>query len=131
MNYLSLMKHQTTMKKLIVILFAVVAACSAPENKNKFIAKDLPQGVEVYGFNETFDKPYGKYALHFYLKNTTGQKLESAQVSGQLFIDGKVEGEPIGGPGRALDHLDSAVVSFAWVLPTKVPDSVVFKFSNQ
>lgn len=113
------------MKKLIAILLIAIG-CSSGETSNKFITSAMPAGIEVYGFNEQFDKPYGKYALHFYLKNTTGQRLDNTQVNGKLYINGKVEGEPIAGPGRALQGLDSAVVSFAWILPNQVPDSIVF-----
>jgi hypothetical protein len=96
--------------------------------REKYIASKLPEGVTVYGFNETFDKPYGKYDLSFTLKNSTNKKIEYPQIDVDLYVDGKLEGTATGGPGKLLENGDIGTVSISWILPKKVPDSVVFKW---
>lgn len=94
----------------------------------RFITDQLPKGVLVYGFDEQYDKYKGEYELRFFLKNETGKRIEYPQIDGDIFIDGKLDGPVTGGPGKHLNHLDSGVVSLATILPTRIPDSVVFKF---
>jgi hypothetical protein len=100
----------------------------AKPKPEKYVTENLPEGISVYGFEEKYDKPYGRYELYFILKNETGKKVEYPQVDGDLFVDGKLEGTATGGPGKHLNNLDSGLVSFMWILPYKVPDSVVFRW---
>jgi hypothetical protein len=94
----------------------------------KYVTENLPEGISVYGFEEKYDKPYGRYELYFILKNETGKKIEYPQVDGDLFVDGKLEGTATGGTDKHLNNLESGLVSFMWTLPYKVPDSVVFRW---
>lgn len=123
---------KTTLYLFIIVISIAMVSCGGDSKSpaEKYITKDLPDGVSVYGFNEKFDKPYGKYELHFFVKNETGKKIEFPEIEGALYLDGKLEGPVTGGPGKHLDNLDSGVVSFAYILPTKVPDSVVFSMAQ-
>jgi len=96
--------------------------------REKYITSKLPQGVTVYSFKETFDKPYGKYDLSFTLKNGTGKKVEYPQIDVDMYVDGKLEGTATGGPGKHLENDEKGTISISWILPKKVPDSVVFKW---
>lgn len=119
------------MKNLIIILvLSAMAACNSPSPKDKFITKNLPEGIVLKGFNEKFNKPYGKWDLYFFMKNETGRKIEYPQVDGDLYLDGRIVTTVTGGPDKHLDNLDSGVVEFGWILPDKVPDSIIFRLSK-
>lgn len=93
----------------------------------KFNVSQLPKGIELSGFNELYDKPYGKWDLHLFMKNTSPKTIEYPQIDADLYIDGKVVGTVTGGPNKHLLSGDSAVVSLAWILPNQVPDEIIFK----
>lgn len=119
--------------KLSIFTFALccLVACGINEIRTpaqRFITDHLPEGVLVYGFHENYDGYNGQYELRFFMKNETGQQIKYPGIEGDFFVDGKLEGPITGGPGKHLENLDSGVVSLSWILPTKVPDSVVFKF---
>jgi len=115
---------------IAVLLLLMLMACGSEKKGEKYIVSGLPKGVKVYGFNEQYDKPYGRYELHFFLKNETGKKIEYPQIDGDLFLNGELEGKVTGGLAEHLNNLDSGVISFSYIMPKQVPDSVVFKFVN-
>jgi hypothetical protein len=114
---------------LILISFTLLSGCGQDKTiEQRCIVKNLPEGITCYGFNEKFDKPYGKWTLDFFMKNTTGKTIEFPQVDADLYLDDKMSGPVTGGPGKALASGDSAVISYAWIFPNKVPDSLIFRF---
>lgn len=103
---------------------------SSPRKKavEKYNTSSIPEGIEIYGFEEKYDKPYGRYELYFTILNRTGKPLKYPQVDGDLYVDGKLEGTVTGGPGKHLEDKETGVIGYAWILPNKVPDSIIFKY---
>lgn len=113
----------------LLVSLAMLSSCGADKTiQERCNVKGLPSGVSCYGFNEKYNKPYGKWSLDFFMKNTTGKTIEIPQVDADIYVNGKKEGPVSGGPGRALANGDSAVVSYSWICPNNVPDSLIFKF---
>lgn len=113
-------------------MIIVAAACVACSTKKSavFIARDLPNGIEITNFTENYDAYKGDYSVSFVLKNNTDKKLSIPSVKSDFYVKNKMEGTVDGGATEALNAGGSGNVTISTILPKESADSVLVYFTG-
>lgn len=120
------------MKNYLSATICVIALCISctKQKQAEFITRDLPNGIVLSNFNESYDSYKGTYNVNFIIKNTSDKKMTIPSISADIFVNGKKEGYSEGGSGRELMQNDSSAASISTILPKESADSVIFHFTG-